>query len=92
MGVTLEESGLARLAGARLNAHLVRLSASPDDLPLLRYLGTFLDLFRALPLHIDLWEAQNTYFALYRPALSRLSEKTLDPFIELGRKLRIEVP
>lgn len=91
MGVTLEQSGLARLAGLRLLERVERLADDPDDLPLLLYLNTFLDLFRELPLDIDLWQAQNTYFALYRPSLSRLSEDSLDPFLDLGRKLRIKV-
>ena len=36
-------------------------------------------------------ELQNSFFALYRPSLSRLSEGSLDPFLDLGRKLRIKV-
>lgn len=90
-GVNLEQSGLVRLAGARLNERIEQLGENPDNLPLLEYLGEFLDLFGELPLDIDLWQAQNTYFALYRPALSRLSEQALDPFLELGRKLKIKV-
>ncbi|MBE0598023.1 MAG: DUF3536 domain-containing protein, partial [Desulfuromonadales bacterium] len=91
VGVTIEQSGLARLAGSRLQGALERLSRDPDDLPLLIWLGEFLDLFRELPLDIELWQAQNSYFALWRPSLARLSATTLDPFLELGRKLRIKV-
>lgn len=91
VGVTLEQSGLVRLAGVRLNEGIERLSRQPDNLPLLTWLVEFLDLFRELPLDIDLWQAQNTFFSLYRPALSQVSEETLDPFCTLGRKLRIKV-
>ena len=91
VGIRIEQASLSRQAGALLNSRLERLADNPDDLPLLDYLCDYLDVFREIPLDIDLWQGQNLYFAMYRPSLSQLSEDTLDRFIELGRKLRIKV-
>jgi alpha-amylase/alpha-mannosidase (GH57 family) len=91
VGAHLNEAMSGRLAGTLLVERLTELAEEPADLPLLQYLIELLDIFEEFPFEIQLWEAQNIFFSLYRPALSRLSEETLDLFQDLGRKLRIKV-
>ncbi len=91
VGARLDTAMSARLAGTLLAERLSELTENPDDLNLIRYLCDLLDIFEQIPLDINLWEAQNIFFSLYRPALSQVSEETLDLFQDLGRKLWIKV-
>ncbi len=91
VGAQIDKEMSSRLAGELLAGRLAELARAPDDAEMLGYLGALLEIFEGMPFEINLWEAQNTYFSLYRPALSRLSEESLDLFLDLGRKLRIKV-
>ncbi|MFA5514714.1 MAG: DUF3536 domain-containing protein [Desulfuromonadales bacterium] len=91
LGIQVDQTGLGRLSGRRVQEFLAPLADHPDDLERLRYLLDFLDACREATLKVHLWQPQNTFFALFRPSLSRLSDAALEPFLELGRQLRIKV-
>ncbi len=90
-GVEPSEPGLGRLAGRKISEMLQRLQETPENRELLDYLVELLQACQRLPLKLYLWQPQNLYFALYRPALSRLADETLERFLELGRLLKIKV-
>ncbi len=91
LGIQVDKTGLGRLAGRRIQEFLETLGSDPDNPGRLRYLLDFLGACREATLNVHLWQPQNTYFALLRPSLSRISEAALEPFLELGRQLRIKV-
>ncbi len=94
-----ESHGLA--ACRRINSLMVALGESPEELPLLRRIAETLEAFQALPLSLNLWEAQNSYFRLGTRTYSRLKEQAaageaqasewLEAFGRLGELLRVRV-
>jgi alpha-amylase/alpha-mannosidase (GH57 family) len=99
-GVHIDEATLGFVATARINNAMEKLQQHPEDLDLLVPLGELLDICNDLPSGLDLWKAQNAYFALW----GQLREKTaqsaegdeaaqewLRQFRLLGRKLQLRM-
>jgi alpha-amylase/alpha-mannosidase (GH57 family) len=99
-GVRVDEETLGFVATARINQATEMLAKNPEDLALLAPLGELLDICKGLPSGLNLWKAQNAYFALW----GKLTEKTkesvqgneeaqewLRQFRLLGRKLQLRM-
>jgi alpha-amylase/alpha-mannosidase (GH57 family) len=80
----------------RLDKMMKNWSQSPFNLELLLRLEAFVSLLRSAPFEVDLWQAQNAYYALSRSILPLayldLSETWIDCFSSLGQSLGIAVP
>ncbi|MEM1060213.1 MAG: DUF3536 domain-containing protein [Verrucomicrobiota bacterium] len=93
----LNEKELSLAIKTRAQALLEAIANNPDDTEFLEYVTDFLDLISRLPMHIDLWEAQNIYFVLqraYTPVVKKradsgnaTAEAWLPVFAKLGSKL-----
>jgi alpha-amylase/alpha-mannosidase (GH57 family) len=100
--VHLDTQGLAFVLSRTTAALLDRLAGRPDDRDLLGLIDGLLDVIAGLSFPVDLWRAQNTFYALretaYREQCDRAaaSEPTAEEwcgaFAALGTKLGVSVP
>jgi alpha-amylase/alpha-mannosidase (GH57 family) len=62
--VQLDGAGLGYVIRKNLDREFARLLQAPSDLGLLQKLENAMALVRSLPFEVNLWKAQNTYYAL----------------------------
>ena len=94
----LDESRLAFDLRERLDKTSEALAANPTDLKLLSDLDDTMKVARMLPFEVNLWKAQNAYYALLHTLYPRQIERSdeesrrwVELFRSLGEKLRIAV-
>jgi alpha-amylase/alpha-mannosidase (GH57 family) len=95
-----EKTLLGYVTGVRINKIMEKLTANPENMPLLKNLNDLLELLRGFPLDLSLWKSQNLYFDLCRNLKSPMEERKKggDPQAEnwiglmkaVGRWLRID--
>ncbi|NTV28843.1 MAG: DUF3536 domain-containing protein [Candidatus Omnitrophica bacterium] len=88
------------LGAEKVGGLIVRLGKNPDDVELLEYIVEMIRLFNALRLELDIWKAQNIYYAIgqevYRKRLA-LNDKDaatgrwLAAFESLGEILKVKI-
>lgn len=98
-GVLLEATGLGFAAGKSLTRMMEGLAQEPGNLELVQHANAQITLFRMFPFPVNLWEAQNIFYALLQknlPLIEKGGDAALSPwlehFLELGKKLRVKVP
>jgi alpha-amylase/alpha-mannosidase (GH57 family) len=88
------------LAGHRISSLMKQLSDNPDNIYLLEKIIVILELLSQLSLDIDLWRAQNTYFAMgqriYPDIISQaggneLADRWVKLFDHLGEILQVSI-
>ncbi|MBF0330343.1 MAG: DUF3536 domain-containing protein [Candidatus Omnitrophica bacterium] len=93
------------LASQRINALMARLVAAPEDVAFLGRCAKIIRLFLELKLELDLWKAQNIYYAVAKSAAqlkcarlaqasgdeAREGQRWLAAFTELGDILKVKV-
>jgi alpha-amylase/alpha-mannosidase (GH57 family) len=77
-------------ADQRMRATMERLEAHPTDRERVRQARTLATAMGALPISLDLWQAQNIWYGLW-PRLKQESGELCDDFLALGRELNIRV-
>jgi alpha-amylase/alpha-mannosidase (GH57 family) len=95
--VPLETATLSYIADQRMKRAMLDLLASEGSLPALDSALTLARIFSELPFDLNLWQAQNLWYEIFRtapPALAALSaedrERWDKDFAELGASLSIE--
>ena len=98
-GIRVDEAAVGYSASKSLTRLLRRLQQNPRDNETLDRAYVLASLFAALPLPVDYWHAQNTYYSILNqdfPALARRddpnSQAWRERFLALGEKLQISVP
>jgi alpha-amylase/alpha-mannosidase (GH57 family) len=98
-GVQLDQAGIGFAASNSLTRLLRRLREKPQDRETLYRANVLTDLFAAMPLSVDYWQAQNLYYSIlniafpapggnHGPDAHAFEER----FLSLGKKLQISVP
>jgi alpha-amylase/alpha-mannosidase (GH57 family) len=70
----LDMTTLGFVASQRINSLMEKFSMTPEDLPLLERIETMFRILSALPLELDLWKTQNTYFSISRQLNGEMRE------------------
>ena len=95
-----DQANFTFLASQRISSLMNRLSDHPDNIHLMEKIITILELLGQLSLDLDLWKAQNTYFAMgrkiYPDIISRagtdeLAGRWVKLFEHLGEILQVKV-
>jgi alpha-amylase/alpha-mannosidase (GH57 family) len=95
-----DQADFAFLASQRISSLMNRLSDHPDNIQLMEKIITILELLRQLSLDLDLWKAQNIYFAkgrkIYPDIVSRvgndeLAGRWVKLFEQLGDILQVNI-
>ena len=95
-----DQANFTFLASQRISSLMSRLSDHPDNIHLMEKIITILGLLGQLSLDLDLWKAQNTYFAMgrkiYPDIISRagtdeLAGRWVKLFRHLGEILQVKV-
>lgn len=99
--VELDTSGLGHTLKQTIDRLAGEFRVQPAGIPLLQRLETMVNLARALPFEVDLWEVQNIYYELLQWAYPALRDKRdrgdaeaqewVDHFVPLGAALGIVV-
>ncbi|MBF0511133.1 MAG: DUF3536 domain-containing protein [Candidatus Omnitrophica bacterium] len=96
-----DQANFSYLASRRISGLMKRLSEYPDNIQLMSKIITILDLLRQLNLEVDLWRAQNIYFAMgqqvYPGILARSGSddpagRWIESFEQLGDMLLVNIP
>ncbi|MEO5510907.1 MAG: glycoside hydrolase, partial [Longimicrobiales bacterium] len=100
--VPLDKEGLAFALKRTLERLAQRLATDPDDVRALDALARSATLARSLPISVDLWKVQNSYYQLlqsdYESHSARAAEGSADAahwvdlFTVVGRQLDVAVP
>jgi len=98
----LDMKSLGFVASQRINALMEQLSKAPEEISLLETIETAFKVLSALPLQLDLWKAQNIYFALGKERYDEMEERAaggdkaskewIDHFKSLGDNLHVLSP
>jgi (1->4)-alpha-D-glucan 1-alpha-D-glucosylmutase len=103
LNVKLDAAGLAYRLRKTLARMAERLRAQTSNVALLRALDEVVEMARALPFEVDVWQPQNVYFELARTvwpdfltqieggAGGTLAEGWLEAFLHLGEKLGVRI-
>lgn len=95
-----DHANFAFLASRKTSNLMNRLSDNPDDIHLMEEIIAILDLLGQLSLDLDLWKAQNTYFAMGRKiypdiipqaGTDELAGRWVKLFEHLGEILQVKV-
>ena len=95
-----DQANFAFLASQRISNLMKRLSANPENIHLMEKIIIILELLGQLSLDLDLWKAQNTYFAMgrkiYPDILSQagadeLASRWVKLFEHLGGILQVNI-
>lgn len=99
--VELDTSGLGHTLKQTIDRLAGEFRVQPAGIPLLQRLETMVNLARALPFEVDLWEVQNIYYELLQWAYPALRDKRdrgnhgpqewVSHFVALGESLGIVV-
>jgi alpha-amylase/alpha-mannosidase (GH57 family) len=97
--LVLDSNSLGFVASQRVNRLMQGLSQIPEDILLLKTIGDVLRVLNAIPLELDLWKAQNTYFSIATQQYDEMvrksdqgegwAKKWLTHFNELGAYLNV---
>jgi len=95
----LGEKNLGFVASQRINSLMEQLSKAPEEISLLETIETAFKVLSALSLQLDLWKAQNIYFALGKERYDEMEERAaggdeasrewIDHFKRLGDNLHV---
>jgi alpha-amylase/alpha-mannosidase (GH57 family) len=98
-GLELGEKNLGFVASQRINSLMEQLSKAPEEISLLETIEIAFKVLSALPLQLDLWKAQNIYFALGKEWYDEMEERAaggdeaskewIDHFKRLGDNLHV---
>jgi hypothetical protein len=101
-GVTLDSAGLSYALSRTIRSIGERFQRTPGDRNLLSQLDAAVGLARTLPFEVDVWHAQNTYYALLQTVYPQMNAEAgegyadahtwLRLFRALGVKLRFRLP
>jgi hypothetical protein len=95
-----DQANFTFLASQRISSLMNRLSGHPDNINLMEKIIAILDLLGQLSLGLDLWKAQNIYFAMgrkiypdiiARAATDELAGRWVKLFEHLGEILQVKV-
>ena len=101
--IKLDKKALSFAATKKLNTLMNLWLKSPEDLAVLERIRLSLDIFNAdlLQLDLDLWQAQNIYFALYKKIYQQKEQQAkqgnqtanqwLKYFSEIGALIRVRL-
>lgn len=99
--VSLDEPTLSFAATRRIEGWMQAWAQHPDDVALLEQITTSLDIFDALSLDLDLWKAQNIYFAVGKAVYEERRQRAergdegakrwIDAFVRLGDVLGVKM-
>ncbi|MBI2882663.1 MAG: hypothetical protein HYY11_01950 [Candidatus Methylomirabilis oxyfera] len=99
--VELDTSGLGHTLKQTIDRLAGEFRVQPAKIPLLQRLETMVNLARALPFEVDLWEVQNVYYELLQWAYPALRDRRdrgdheaqewVGHFVHLGEALGIVV-
>jgi alpha-amylase/alpha-mannosidase (GH57 family) len=99
--VTLDNTALEFVSGKRINELFNRVSGRPEDISLLERIERFFVLLSGMNLDLNLWRAQNMYFALAKelsPKISAgagkgdpLAQRWLEVFRKLSDHLHVKI-
>ena len=71
----LDKVTLGFVATQKIDSLLERLSRTPQDMAFLESIGTAVKLLKDLPLELNLWQAQNIYFAIRKQIQGEIEAK-----------------
>ncbi len=93
-GVNLDGAGLEYALRRRIEELAEKLASTPADLALLRTVDEIVGMARSLPVEVNLWKAQNVYYALREEAYPEFSEDAewAQHFASLGERLGVVAP
>ncbi len=74
----IDKTPLERIANQRINAMMESFAQVPEDLTILERITVFLSMVKSLNLSINLWKAQNIYFALNQEITSKIRPRMPD--------------
>jgi alpha-amylase/alpha-mannosidase (GH57 family) len=90
--VPLHGSDLGYLASQRLKRAMLDVQKHPGDMAILESVLELTTAFHQLPFEVNLWQAQNTWNTLlHTPSTVEQESEWMEMFLELGRKLDLEV-
>jgi len=96
--VSLETAGLSYTISHTLEKLIEEFRAHPEQIPLLEKLGALIGLLQSLPFEVDLWKAQNAYYAMwqkvypeFRSRADQEAQVWAGRFLSLGEKLSVRV-
>jgi hypothetical protein len=91
------DAGISYVVKNRMEQMMQQLAANPDEERRLPMLGEFAQLVMPLPLGLNLWKVQNTYWEMLQTVLRRFRERAvagdeqaqtwMNQFVALGRTL-----
>jgi alpha-amylase/alpha-mannosidase (GH57 family) len=95
-----DQANFSFLASGRISKLMARLAQHPEDVSLMENITTCLELLEQLNLDLDLWKAQNIYFAISRSiyqdiasqaANDKLASRWVTAYERLGEILQIKI-
>jgi len=95
-----DQANFSFLASERISSLMKRFSDNPDNIHLMEKIITILELLAQLSLDLDLWKAQNTYFAMGRKiypdiisqaGTDELAGRWVKHFEHLGEILQVNI-
>ncbi|MFQ5861686.1 MAG: DUF3536 domain-containing protein [Candidatus Brocadiales bacterium] len=100
--IEVDTTTIGFIACSRVNSLMEKLSRRPEDIALIEKVDNVLQLLTSLSIDLDLWKAQNIYFAIGKKFTSTMKERAkrgwyfpnqwLEAFYKLGRHLHVKVP
>ncbi len=94
-----DKQGLDFIGGNKINVLMLNFSRDPENVELLSYITEFLRLLTALHRELDVWRAQNLYYAIgqtrYRQKKAagndEVSRRWVEAFESLGELLKVKI-
>ncbi len=101
-GLELDMKSLGFVASERITSIMEELSKSPEEVEYLEKLQDLFGVLSALPLQLDLWKAQNTYFSIGEDRFQAMQQRAaagdenagewIEHFKGLGDYLHVKCP
>ncbi len=99
--IDLDKPAICFVTSSRINTLMEELSHRPEDISRIMRIEEILKLIRKLPIELDLWKAQNTYFSIGKKHFIdfkgkaangiELQNKWIKEFKKLGQHLHVKV-
>ena len=100
-GIKIDTTTLSYVVSSWLNTIMDKIKKQSEDLQLLEKIDKTLEMIKPLSLPLDLWKAQNNYFALWKNVYNTMKEKAekgnsfaeswVESFLKLGCYLNVKV-
>ncbi len=91
LDITLDEPMLGLAAGRQLVKQMEKLARTPQNLALMLTVIETLEVLKNLPIHPDLWRAQNLYWKIHREESGQPEGEWRDAFQRLGDCLQMRI-